>query len=139
MVRSRTFGMALATARQLFLAALDQTYHTREPGFDTTKVLEEVQTAYVPFKYVQNTHFQATFGHLVGYDAGYYGYQWALALAQDLFTRFKKDGLFDPKTAADYRTFVLAPGGSDDGDKLVAHFLGRAPSRDAYKAFLAGK
>jgi thimet oligopeptidase len=137
MTRARTFGVSLATSRQLFLAALDQTYHTREPGFDTTQVLAEVQSAYVPFKYVDGTHFQATFGHLVGYDAGYYGYQWALSLAQDLFTRFKKNGMFDKKTATEYRDFVLAPGGSDDGDKLVAHFLGRPPTREAYKAFLA--
>src|SRR6185503_951153 len=64
MIRSRGFGRGLMTARQLFLAALDQNYHTREPGFDTTKVLEEVQSAYTPFKYVEGTHFQATFGHL---------------------------------------------------------------------------
>ena len=138
MTRSRVFGQSLATSRQLFLAALDQTYHTRDPGFDTTKVLAEVQDQYVPFKYVEGTHFQATFGHLVGYDAGYYGYQWALSLAQDLFTRFKKNGMFDHATATEYRDFVLAPGGSDDGDKLVGHFLGRPPTRDAYKAFLAG-
>ena len=139
MTRARRFGVSLATSRQLFLAALDQTYHTRDPGFDTTAVLAEVQSQYVPFKYVENTHFQATFGHLVGYDAGYYGYQWALSLAQDLFTRFQKSGMFDKKTATEYRDFVLAPGGSDDGDKLVEHFLGRPPTRDAYKAFLAGE
>lgn len=136
MLRSRSFGRALATQRQLFLAALDQAYHTREPGFDTTKVLAEVNDAYTPFKYVEGTHFQASFGHLIGYDAGYYGYQWALSIAQDLFTRFKKEGLLNPKTAADYRAAVLAPGGTDDEANLVAKFLGRPPSDAAYKAFL---
>ncbi len=136
MLRSRSFGRALATQRQLFLAALDQAYHTREPGFDTTKVLAEVNDAYTPFKYVEGTHFQASFGHLIGYDAGYYGYQWALSIAQDLFTRFKKEGLLNPKTAADYRAAVLAPGGTDEEANLVAKFLGRPPSDAAYKAFL---
>src|SRR5262249_48079240 len=37
MQKSRAFGRALGTQRQLFLAILDQEYHTREPGFDTTK------------------------------------------------------------------------------------------------------
>ena len=136
MLRSRGFGRALATQRQLFLAALDQTYHTRALPFDTTKVLQEVNDTYTPFKYVEGTHFQASFGHLIGYDAGYYGYQWALSIAQDLFTRFKKEGLLNPKTAADYRAAVLAMGASDDEAKLVTKFLGRPPSDAAYRAFL---
>ena len=136
MLRSRGFGRALATQRQLFLAALDQTYHTRQLPFDTTKVLQEVNDAYTPFKYVEGTHFQASFGHLIGYDAGYYGYQWALSIAQDLFTRFKKEGLLNTKTAADYRADVLAMGASDDEVKLVTKFLGRPPSDAAYRAFL---
>ncbi len=136
MLRSRGFGRGLQTQRQLFLSALDQAYHTRPLPFDTTKVLQEVNDAYTPFKYVEGTHFQASFGHLIGYDAGYYGYQWALSIAQDLFTRFKKEGLLNAKTAADYRASVLAMGASDDEAKLVAKFLGRAPSEAAYKAFL---
>ena len=136
MLRSRGFGRALATQRQLFLAALDQTYHTRQLPFDTTKVLQEVNDAYTPFKYVEGTHFQASFGHLIGYDAGYYGYQWALSIAQDLFTRFKKEGLLNTKTAADYRADVLAMGASDDEVNLVTKFLGRPPSDAAYRAFL---
>lgn len=136
MLRSRGFGRAISTQRQLFLAALDQAYHTRPPGHDTTKVLAEVQEAYTPFKYVEGTHFQASFGHLIGYDAGYYGYQWALSIARDLFTRFKKEGILNTQTAADYRAAILAPGASDDEAKLVEKFLGRAPSDAAYKAFL---
>jgi thimet oligopeptidase len=136
LLRSRGFGRALATQRQLFLAALDQTYHTRTPPFDTTKVLQEVNDAYTPFKFVEGTHFQASFGHLIGYDAGYYGYQWALSIAQDLFTRFKKEGLLNTKTAADYRAAILSQGAMDDEQNLVARFLGRAPNDAAYKAFL---
>ncbi len=136
MLRSRGFGRAIATQRQLYLAALDQAYHTRPVPFDTTKVLAEINDAYTPFKYVEGTHFQASFGHLIGYDAGYYGYQWALSIAQDLFTRFKKEGLLNAKTAADYRTHILAPGDSDDAAKLVERFLGRPPSDAAYKALL---
>jgi thimet oligopeptidase len=136
MLRSRGFGRALATQRQLYLAALDQAYHTRPLPFDTTKVLAEINDAYTPFKYIVGTHFQASFGHLIGYDAVYYGYQWALSIAQDMFTRFKKQGLMNTKTAADYRAMVLAPGDSDDANRLVEKFLGHAPSDAAYKTFL---
>jgi thimet oligopeptidase len=138
MVKSRSFGRAISTQRQLFLAALDQNYHTRPAGFDTTRVLEETQNAYLPFKYVPGTHFQATFGHLIGYDAGYYGYQWALSISRDLFSRFQVEGLLNPQTAADYRAAILAPGGSQDESSLIEHFLGRPPSDEAYRRFLNG-
>ena len=52
MTKSRAFGRALDTQRQLFLATLDHEYHTREPGFDTTKMVAEVQKANDPFAYV---------------------------------------------------------------------------------------
>jgi thimet oligopeptidase len=136
LLRSRGFGRALSTQRQLFLAALDQAYHTRPLPMDTTRVVQEINDAYTAFTFVEGTHFQASFGHLIGYDAGYYGYQWALSIAQDLVTRFRKEGLLNPKTAADYRAAVLAMGSSDDEANLVARFLGRAPSDAAYRAFL---
>ncbi len=132
----RNFGEAIHTERQLFLADLDYTYHTREPGFDTTQVMNELRAKYTPFKPLPDTHFQAAFGHLVGYDAGYYGYQWALSIAQDLFTRFKQEGIMNPKTAQDYREAILSPGGCDDEEKLVERFLGRPGNSDAYKKFL---
>lgn len=136
MTSSRSFGRALATERQLFLAALDQAYHTRTPPLDTTRILAEINDAYTPFKYVPGTHFQASFGHLIGYDAGYYGYQWALSIAQDLFTRFQKEGMLNETAAAAYRASILEPGGSADANELVTKFLGRPPSDAAYRAFL---
>jgi Zn-dependent oligopeptidase len=136
LVRARAFGRALATQRQLMLAALDQAYHTRPPGFDTTQLLAEIQNAYTAFPYVEGTHFQATFGHLVGYDAGYYGYQWALSLARDLYTRFEREGMLNPATASAYRDTILAPGGSDEETDLVTRFLGRPPNDDAYRSYL---
>ncbi|MFO0659959.1 MAG: M3 family metallopeptidase [Polyangiaceae bacterium] len=138
MQKARGFGRALNTQRQLFLAALDQSYHTTEPGFDSTKLLEEIHAKYTPFSFVQGTHFQASFGHLMGYDAGYYGYQWALSIARDLFTRFQSDGMMNAKTANDYRAAVLSKGGSDDESRLVETFLGRPPSDTAYKSYLDG-
>ena len=36
------------------------------------------------------TAFVAYFGHLVGYDGGYYGYAWADAIAADMATVFRE-------------------------------------------------
>jgi thimet oligopeptidase len=139
MHKSRSFGRALGTERQLFLALLDFEYHSREPGFDTTKVVEEVQKATDPFVYVKGTHFQSSFGHLIEYDAGYYSYQWALALSRDLLSRFKKEGLLNPMTADSWRGEVLSKGGGIDERSLATRFLGREPNNDAYFQYLAGK
>lgn len=137
MKKSRHFGLALSTERQIWLAMLDLTYHTTEPPFDTTRVLKRVSEEYFSFGHVKGTHFQSSFGHLIGYDAGYYGYQWALALAHDVLSRFKKEGLMNPKTAADWRNSVLSSGGSRDERGMIREFLGRDPSEKAYVDFLA--
>jgi thimet oligopeptidase len=136
MRRARIFGRGIATARQLFLADLDQRYHTEAPGSDTTATLKASQAAFTPFTYAEGTHFQATFGHLMGYDAAYYGYQWALAIARDMFTRFEKEGMFGTKASADYRRLILEPGDSEAIDTQLTHFLGRPSSTLAYRDFL---
>ncbi|TKD06252.1 M3 family metallopeptidase [Polyangium fumosum] len=139
MTKARTFGLALGTQRQLFLASLDQELHARKAPFDTTKVVEEVQGKVDVFPYVKGTHFQSSFGHLIGYDAGYYGYQWALSLSRDVLTRFRKEGLLNTTTADAWRTEVLAKGGGEDERTMISRFLGRAPSHDAYFTYLKGK
>ncbi|MEJ7728919.1 MAG: M3 family metallopeptidase [Polyangiaceae bacterium] len=139
MTRARGFGRALSTQRQLFLASLDQELHSRPVPMDSTKVVEEVQNSTDSFGFVPGTHFQSSFGHLIGYDAAYYGYQWALSLSRDVLTRFKKDGLLNPTAAAAWRDEVLSRGGGEDERAMISKFLGRAPSDEAYFAYIAGK
>ncbi|MBI4704712.1 MAG: Zn-dependent oligopeptidase [Deltaproteobacteria bacterium] len=136
MTQARRVGLALETQRQIFLARLDLEYHSRAPGFDSTQVLQEIQRETDPFAYVKGTHFQSSFSHLIGYDAGYYGYLWALALAHDALTRFKQQGLLDPAVAGAWRREVLAKGGSVDERGQLAAFLGRPPDEQAYLDFL---
>ena len=135
LVAARAVGRGVTVQRQLFLATLDHVYHT-EAVTDSTATLNRVFAERMPFTQVQGSHFQATFGHLMGYDAGYYGYQWALSIAQDMHTRFERKNAMDLKVWSEYRTRVLERGGSDAPEKLVQDFLGRAPSSKAYKAFL---
>ncbi|MFA5129888.1 MAG: M3 family metallopeptidase [Patescibacteria group bacterium] len=136
MVTARTFGLATFTERQLFLAALDQTYHTSEPGIDTTKIVNTLHTQYSSFSRIPDTFFQATFGHLVNYDAAYYGYQWALSIAKDVLTRFESEGYMSDETAAEFRASILCKGGSQDEAEQAAAFLGRPTNAEAYKKFL---
>ena len=136
MTKSRHFGDAMFTERQLMLAMLDMTYHTKDPGLDTTAVMREMVAEYSPFQFVEGTTMQASFGHLMGYDAGYYGYQWALSIAMDLLTRFHAEGLMNRKTATEYRERILAQGATREESEMVEAFLGRPSNEQAYLKFL---
>ena len=100
----------------------------------------ELQGRYAALPYLEGTHFFAAFGHLGGYSSAYYTYMWSLVIAKDLFSEFAQPGsgdLFDPEVAGRYRDRVLARGGEGDAADLVADFLGRPYSFDAYGAWLA--
>ena len=79
-------------------------------------------------------HFYASFGHLTGYGAQYYGYMWSKVFAVDLFAQIKKMGLLNPAVGEKYVAEVIGQGGSVDPNDLLENFLGRKPNQ---KAFLA--
>ncbi|RME41276.1 MAG: peptidase M3, partial [Planctomycetota bacterium] len=119
--KASDFGKALHVAHQMFYAAVSLNYYNRDPkDLDTTGLMVELQKRYSPFDYVEGTHFQCSFGHLDQYSAIYYTYMWSLVIAKDLFSRFEKEGVLNPRTARDYRRAVLEPGGSKKAADLVA-------------------
>lgn len=129
------FGKGYHARQQMFYAAISYWFHKEQPD-DLTKRLEELQAAYSPYPYLEGTHFFANFGHLGGYSSAYYTYMWSLVIAKDLFSAFDRDDLFEPEVAGRYRDLVLARGGEKDAADLVADFLGRPYSFDAYAAWL---
>lgn len=131
------FGKGYHVRTQMFYAAMSYWFHTSRPA-DLTAAMRELQERYSPFPYIEDTHMFASFGHLSGYSSGYYTYQWSLVIAKDLFSAFDPDDLFDATVARRYRDRVLVPGGSRDAADLVADFLGRPYTFDAYAAWLAG-
>jgi thimet oligopeptidase len=120
----------------MFYAAMSYWFHHDRPG-DLTAAMRDLQARYSPFPYIEGTHMFAGFGHLSGYSSAYYTYMWSLVIAKDLFSAFDPADLFDAEVAGRYRDRVLAPGGSRDAADLVADFLGRPYTFDAYAAWLA--
>lgn len=119
--------------RQLLFATFDQQIHSKAKS-DTAKVLKQLQTEIMLIDMTPNTNFAASFGHLAGgYDAQYYGYMWSEVFSMDMFvSRFKKEGLMNPKTGLAYRELILSRGGSLDASEQLQEFLGREPNQDAF-------
>jgi thimet oligopeptidase len=137
MRRADKFGLGTATVQQIFYAAISLSFHRADPeGLDQLAEVQRLQKQYTPFKYVSGTRFHASFGHLVGYSAMYYTYQWSLVIAKDLLTPFEKKGLMAKDVTLAYRDKVLAPGGSRDAAELVRNFLGRDYDFAAYERYL---
>jgi len=133
MIAARNLGSGMGAEGQVFLGMLDFTYYTDPDGeLDTTAVRQEVYGQTRLFEPTPGLFGQASFGHLDGYRAGYYGYLWSLVYAQDMFSRFEQAGIMNKDVAREYREKVLAKGGTRDAIDLVRDFLGREPNADAF-------
>ncbi len=134
-VALRDFNEGYAYTRQILLGLFDLKIHGEAPLTESvhtvyTKLYKEL---FPSIQILETSYFPTTFGHLMGgYDAGYYGYLWSKVFAEDLFSRFEKEGLLNNKVGAAYRHSILEPGNMQDPEILMEQFLGRAPSEEAF-------
>jgi thimet oligopeptidase len=117
--------------RQFSFGLLDLTLHGPHAAGEKIDVvgISNKIIGEVTFPVPADTAFVANFGHLGGYDAGYYGYAWADNLAADMATVFEKapNGYLDVDAGLRLRHNIYEPGGSVDANALVERFLGRKP------------
>jgi Zn-dependent oligopeptidase len=122
--------------RQLCFGLCDLTLHTQiheSSASNTLNLANQVQSeAFLPL--APDTAFVAYFGHLMGYDAGYYGYAWADAIAADMAVVFEHspNGYFDQATGRRLRTEIYEPGDSRDVNVSIEKFLGRPRSLEPF-------
>jgi thimet oligopeptidase len=142
-IKGKTFQNAYFYTRQLIQGKLDLDLHTGKVR-DARAAYRKMNKMYFNIELPEKeTLFPAGFGHLVGYDAGYYSYLWALVYACDAFQSFKTKGTKNVMTNTEvgmkWRTMVLEMGSSDDEMKLVTKFLGRTPNNKAFLKEVIGK
>ena len=122
--------------RQFAFASLDLAMHDAHPenaAWDcvaiSNPILEEVFLPIDP-----STTFVTYFGHMNGYDAGYYGYAWADAIAADMATVFEKakDGYLDKQAGMKLRQEIYAQGDGRDVMMSIEKFLGRKQSVEPF-------
>ena len=122
--------------RQLSFGLMDLMLHTRITGQNPGEALplanQVLSATFLPVP--ADTDFICYFGHFTGYDAGYYGYAWADAIAADMATVFEKapDGYFDAAVGRRMRTEIYATGDSRDVNVSIEKFLGRPRSLEPF-------
>lgn len=137
LVKSKNVGVAVAFLRQNFLGQYDLALHTAAKRVDSTKLYAQMMHNISGIPMTKGTYPQASFGHIMSltdpYDVGYYVYAWSLVIAQDIFSLFEDEGLFNAELGAKLRKYIYTPGTVYDENEMVEQFLGR-PYND--KAFL---
>ena len=134
-VDSRNFNAAYACLRQVSFGLLDMAWYTRTTPFEGNVMAYEKQAwaraQILPS--VEGTCMSTQFSHIFagGYSAGYYSYKWAEVLDADAFSLFKKQGIFDQKTAFSFRENILSRGGTEHPMTLYKRFRGQEPTIDA--------
>ncbi|MHB8660631.1 MAG: M3 family metallopeptidase [Minisyncoccota bacterium] len=131
-IDARLFGEASSVRGQLLLASLDLTIHTKGTN-DPVALYAKLNKKLIGIAPPKRQLWIAGFGHIAhGYDAGYYGYLWSKVYAEDMFSRFAKEGVLNPKTGRDYRHWILEKGSSEEEINLVRGFLKRKPNNKAF-------
>ena len=152
MFAARRYMGGWAQMRQLSLGTVDLALHNElaprlraEAGDADGKKVEEAQgdevmafgeerfLSFAPERRFAEYHALTSFSHLFagGYAAAYYSYLWSEVLDADVFTRFKREGIFNPRTGRSYVETILSRGDSADPDALFVEFMGRAPDPKA--------
>jgi thimet oligopeptidase len=132
-VALKQFDSGMIVRAQVRYAMLALRYYADGQNKDPYAILVDVYTQMAPqFFFDPENHFYASFGHLTGYGAKYYGYLWSKVFALDLFAEIKKQGLLNPVIGRRYADTVLARGGSREPQRLLIEFLGREPRIDAF-------
>lgn len=134
-VKSRNFNVASACLRQVSFGLLDMTYYTQTKEF-TEDIIPFEKKAWkkaIITEQLPNTCMTVQFSHIMagGYAAGYYSYKWAEVLDADAFSVFKKNGIFDQKTAQSFRDNILSRGGTEHPMTLYKRFRGQEPTIEA--------
>jgi Zn-dependent oligopeptidase len=131
-IESDRYGRGYFYTKQLTLALFDYDINAKKI-YNFVDHYHKLVKRYLSISMPKQYLFVPGFMHIYrGYDSGYYVYMWSLVYAQDMFERFKKEGVMNKKVGKDFRTWILEPGSSEDEMKLVKGFLGRKPNNKAF-------
>ncbi len=132
---SSKFNQGFVTTELAGAALLDLAYgHLTDDNFDVKEfeasVAEKIgMPKEITFRY-RSPYFKHIFGD-DGYASGYYTYLWSQVLEADAWELFEQKGIFDKKTADNFKKYILESGDTDDATNLFVKFRGHKPDANA--------
>ena len=99
------------------------------PGFEVAVAEKIGMPQEITYRY-RSPYFKHIFGD-DGYASGYYTYLWSQVLEADAWELFEQNGIFDPETAAKFKTTILEAGDTEDPMVLFERFRGHKPDAHA--------
>jgi Zn-dependent oligopeptidase len=136
MNEAKLASAGLIYRRQFAFASLDLAMHDQHPEdqpYDCVGISNPIlEKVFLPID--PSTTMVTYFGHMNGYDAGYYGYAWADAIAADMATVFEKANkhYLDEQAGMRLRQEIYAQGNSRDVTESIEKFLGRKQSVEPF-------
>jgi oligopeptidase A len=136
LIQAKNFQSALHMCLQLEFSLFDFRLHMEfDPRIKNQiqKILDDVRKKIGITPQVSFNRFQNGFAHIFagGYAAGYYSYKWSEMMSADIFSLFKRKGIFDKKTCLNYRNTFLSKGASVDVSILFKRLMKREPNVNA--------
>lgn len=135
MIALKQYDAGMFDQRQCYLSLISLLFYGAGAQKNTDALLKEIIEQHSPYiSFDEQNHMQASFGHLTGYGARYYGYQWSRVFAQDVFEQIETEGMLNPQAGTRLVREILSRGGSVDPNELLRNYLGREPRADAFFA-----
>lgn len=129
-----TFSYQLMLLRGSMIDRIMHTDYFPDRSFDFEAMHKEIWNKIMPYNYPSGI-FSETRMFIIGfsnYAACMYGFLWADIYAKDMFSVFKKNGIFNPETGIRFRKCILAPGSSKPAIEMANCFLGRSVDESAF-------
>jgi peptidyl-dipeptidase Dcp len=97
------------------------------------KYLEKINSLSI-FKKEENYKQYCSFSHIFAgwYSAGYYSYMWADIIVDEIWAEFKKNWVFDKKTAKRFEEKILWAGSIKKASEMFEDFMWRWVSIEAF-------
>jgi len=136
MLAAKNFQSGMQTLRQIEFALFDMRLHIDyAAGADQSiqQLLDEVRKEVSVLFPPEFNRFPNSFAHIFagGYAAGYYSYKWAEVLSADAFSLFEESGVLNNEVGSQFRSEILAMGGSREAMASFVAFRGREPNIEA--------
>jgi len=141
MEKLKTYGVGNFTIRQNEFSMLDMHLHTKKIPLniqDLDNLVLDIVNNYSSIQKDESYKMYSSFSHIFDwwYWAWYYSYMWAEIIEAQVWEEFKKNGIFDKKTAKRFYETILWAWTTKKASELFHDFLWKEVSP---KAFLKRK